>query len=385
MRDVAILGVGMTPVGEHWGSSLKDLAAEAGLSALHSAGISHPQALYVGNSYSSVFGHQSNLGVLIADFMGLDGIETFTTEAGDASGGAALRCGYLAIASGIVDTALVIGVEKSTDVVGNARNEARNISLDNEYEASQGATLPSMAALLMQRYMYEFDVPLDAFEGFSVNAHANGKRNKLAMYRNALREGAFAKAPMIAEPVSLFDSAPDGDGAAAIVLVAADILANDRPNVLITGSAIATDTMTVQDREDMFAFSAVQRSSQLALQQAEVHLNGVDVFELHDAFTIFSVLSLEAMGLANRGDGWRLANEGGSTIALYGKLPLSTFGGLKSRGNPAGATGIYQAAESYLQLTNQAGKNQVLNANTALIQNLGGVASTAVTHILQVL
>ena len=205
---------------------LAELAAEAGASALRDADIAKVDALYIGNAYGATYNQQTQLGSLLAAAIGLRGVESFTCEAGDASGGVALRTGYLAVASGAVQSALVIGVEKATDIVGPARWSARNVSLDAEYEAINGASLTAMAGLLMRRYMFEFGLELSQFEGFSINAHRNGSRNEFAMFRNRLRSGAFVKAPMIADPVSLFDSAPDGDGAAAVVLVNSELAAD---------------------------------------------------------------------------------------------------------------------------------------------------------------
>ncbi len=195
MRDVAIIGVGQTPVGEHWDASLRMLAADAARAAIEDVGASEIDALYVGNAYGASISSQSQLAPLIADYSGLNGVEAFTIEAAEASGGAALRLGYLAVASGAVETAMVLGVEKSTDMVGGARTQARSVSLDADYEAIHGATLPALAALLMRRYMQEYGVDLNAFENFSINAHGNGSKNENAMYRNKLKPGAFAKAP----------------------------------------------------------------------------------------------------------------------------------------------------------------------------------------------
>jgi acetyl-CoA C-acetyltransferase len=382
MRNVAIVGVGQTPVGEHWDSSLRTLAGDAIRAALNDAGGAQIDALYVGNAYGATFSSQQHLGTLIADYVGLAGIEAYNVEAAEASGGAALRTGYLAVASGAVDTALVVGVEKSTDTLASTRVYARNTTLDADYEAAHGATLSALAALLMRRYMHEYHVPLEAFEGFSINAHTNGKLNDNAMFHNTLKPGAFAKAGMVADPVTLFDGAPDADGAAAIVITAAEKAADMVPQpVRITGSSVATDTLTLHDRADLLYLKAVNLSTHKVLAQARVTHSDIDLYELHDAFTILSTLTLEAAGFAERGQGWKLAQNG--AISLSGSLPLSTFGGLKARGNPVGASGVYQAVEACLQLRGKAGANQVQGAKTALIQNLGGLGSTAVTHILQ--
>ncbi len=383
MIQTAIAGIGMTAVGEHWGRSLVDLAAEAAQQALDASNGSLVEAVFVANSYGSLLNSQTQLGPLIAEALGLVGVEAVTVEAGTASGGAAVRAAHLAVQSGQVKTALVVGAEKVTDMVASARVRALSVGLDADVESIHGATLPAMAALLMRRYMFEYGVELSAFEGFSINAHANGKRNPLAMYRNALKVGAFANAPMVAEPVSLFDSAPDGDGAAALVITsyerAEDMIAAP---VRIAASAASTDTLALERREHLLRLSAVEKSVVRALAQANITMDDVDILELHDAFTVLNALSLEASGLAAMGEGWQWASDGGQRIALDGQLPLNTFGGLKSRGNPAGAAGVYQIAEGCLQLRHAAGQNQVKDVQWVMCQNLGGLGSTAVTHLL---
>ncbi len=383
MQNVSIIGVGRTPVGEHWGQSLRILAADAIAAALENAGSPRVEALYVGNAYGGPASSQLQLGALIADYAGLDGVEAYSVEAAGASGGAALRTAYLAVASGAVETALVVGVEKLTDSIAAAGVAARNTSLDADFEAAQGATLPALAALLMRRYMHEYGLELGAFEGFSINAHANGAKSEYAMFRNIIKPGRFASAPLVSDPVNLFDGAPDADGAAALVLTSAERAADLVPQpVRITGSAVASDTLALHDRADLLHLKAAGLSAYKAYEQAEVSPADVDLFELHDAFTILSTLTLEATGFAARGEGWQLAQDG--RIGLNGAIPISTFGGLKSRGNPAGAVGVYQAVEAALQLRGEAGANQVADARTALIQCLGGLGSTAVTHVLQV-
>ena len=383
MIDVAIVGSGMTAVGEHWSRGIGDLAEEAGRLALEDAGLAQVDALYIGNAYGATFNQQTQLGSMIANQLRLGGIEAYTCEAGDASGGVALRTGCLAIASGAVTRALIIGVEKVTDIVGPARLTSRGVSLDADYESVNGATLTALSSLIMRRYMFEYGVELAQFEGFSVNAHRNGAENPNAMYRNLLRTGAFAKAPMIADPVSLIDCAPDADGAAAVVLTANDIAADLVPQpVTVRGSAVATDSLMLQERHDPLIMPAITESTDRALSQAGLTLGEMDLMELHDAYTILTALTLEAMGLSEAGAGWSWAQDGGVRIALDGDLPISTYGGLKSRGNASGATGIYQAVEAVQQLTGTAGQNQVAGAKHALVQNLGGLAATAVTHIL---
>lgn len=383
MRDVAIIGIGQIPVGEHWDSSLRMLAAEATQLALEDAGIEQIDALYVGNAYGGTVSSQTQLGALIADYAGLSNVEAYTTEAAEASGAAALRTAYLAVASGAIETAAVVGVEKSTDMLANARVQARNVSLDADYESAHGATLTGLAALLMRRYMHEYGLELSAFEGFSINAHANGGRNNYAMFKNSIKPGRFANAPMISDPVSLFDNAPDADGAAAVILTSYNRAVDMVPQpVKITGSSAATDTLTLHDRSDLLYLKAANISAHKAYARAGISAKDVNLFELHDAYTVISALTLEATGFADRGEGWKLAQS--NAISLTGSIPISTFGGLKARGNPMGATGVYQAVEASLQLRGKAGANQVANAKTALIQNMGGLGSTAIAHILQI-
>ncbi len=380
MENVSIIGVGQTPVGEHWDLSLRHLGLRAMQAALADAALEEVDAIIVGNALGGVVSNQNHLGALLADFAGLRGVEAVRIEAADASGGLALHQGYLMVASGLVQTVMVLGVEKVTDVVGSERNTALATFLDTDYEAANGATPVGMAALIMRRYMHEYGVQLAEFANFSVNAHANGAKNEYAMFRNLIKADRFAGAPIVADPVNLFDVAPEADGAAAVILARTERAADMVPQpVRILASAVATDTLAVHDRPDPLFLAAANLSAGRAYEQASITPRNIDVLELHDVATVITALSLEAIGFAERGEGWRLAAE--NKIGLAGQLPISTFGGLKSRGNPLGATGVYQAVEAALQLRGQGGANQVANAEIAMTQNLGGIGSTAVTHL----
>jgi acetyl-CoA C-acetyltransferase len=382
MHEVVIAGVGQTPVGEHWDISLRELAYQASQAARHDAGHLQPQALYVGNMLGAALSHQSHLATLLADFCGLAGIEATTIEAAGATGGLALRMGYLAVASGAVDTAMVLGVEKMTDQVPAGVEAAVATGMDSDYEAEQGITLTAQAALLMRRYQHEFDMPPAALAGFPVTAHANGETNANAMFRKAIKPETYAKAGFVSEPLNMFDIAPNADGAAAVLLTRPELLPKDfaHPLVRIAGSSVKTDTLALHDRHDPLSLQAASLSIGAACQQAGIKAEEIDLFELYDAVSVYGALSLEAAGFAERGKGWNWAQNG--DLGLKGKLPIATFGGLKARGNPGGATGIYQAVEAALQLRGQAGDNQVPDAKTALIQALGGPAATAVSHVL---
>jgi acetyl-CoA C-acetyltransferase len=329
--------------------------------------------------------NQAHLGVLLADYAGLLGIEAATIEAAGASGGAALRQGYLAIASGMVDVALVVGVEKFTDKVGPSVDTALATTGDADFEAVQGMTPTAQAALLMKRYMHEYQVPADGFAGFALTAHANGAGNPCAMFRKAIKPATYAKAELVSDPLNMFDMAPNADGAAAVVLTRRELLPSNfaNPLVKIAGSGASSDTLALHDRKDLLYFDTAQLSAGNAIKQAGVSLDQINFFEYHDVFSIYAALQLEAVGFAIRGQGWKLAADG--EIAREGRIPCATMGGMKARGFAGGAAGVYQAVEAAIQLRGQAEANQIPGAKTALIQSLGGPASTAVSHILQTL
>ncbi len=383
MIDVSIVGIGQTEVGEHWGTSIRHLAWYAIEAAMDDAATTDVEALYVGNMLAGELSRQDHLGALIADFAGLRGIGAVTVEAAEASGAAAMRQAILAVKSGQVKNALVVGVEKITDQTGNAAMTALMTGLDADYEAVHGLTPAGAAALMMRRYMHENELEVADFAGFSVNAHANGANNSMAMFRNRLKAERFAGGPKVATPVSLFDMAPLGDGSAAVLITDSERAMDMVPKpIRITGSAISTDRIAVHDRKNVVWLDAAERSAKQALKQAGIGPDDVDLFELHDGYTILAALSLEACGYAEPGMGWLLARDG--EIGRDGRIPISTFGGLKARGNPAGATGVYQIVEVAKQLRGEAGDNQVQDAQIGMAQNLGGNGATAVTHVLKV-
>jgi len=385
MSEVLIVGVGQTSVGEHWDYSLRELALHAIEAVIEDSGGLRPQALYVGNMLAPALSSQSHLATLVADFAGLRGVEATVVEAAGATGGVALRAGYLAVLSGQVDVALVVGVEKLSDRTASEVDAAIATASDSDYEAEQGLTQTAQAALLMQRYLHEFEVPEGAFAGFPVTAHANGASNPNAMFRKAIKPESYARAGMVSAPLNMFDIAPPADGAAAALLVRSELVPPKFPHkpVGIAASSVATDTLALHDRPDPLEFGAARHSVAQACQRAGIDLEQIDLFEVFDAYSIYTALSLEAAGFAERGQGWQWARDG--AISLDGELPLMTFGGLKARGYPGGATGVYQVVEAVQQLRGQAGDNQVPDAEVALVQALGGPASTAATHVLRAL
>jgi len=383
MRKVAILGIGQTRVDEHWDKTLLELAGEAIFAALNDAGRDRVEGLFVGNMLASQLEKQSHLGALIADWIGFRGIEAMTVETACSSGAMALRMGVMAIASGMMDSVIALGVEKMTDTPPRETTAALATAADADWEVVHGITFVSLNALVMRRYMYEYGWKHEDFAPFSVNAHANGAKNPFASFQMPITLEQYKKAPMISAPINLMDSSPIGDGAAAVLLVPADSLQKrgGRPLITIEGSASATDSVAVHDRHDPLWLSAAEKSALTAYRQAGVGPDDIDFFEIHDAFSIMSALSLEACGFAERGQGPRLALDG--EITPQGRIPITTLGGLKARGHPVGATGAYQIAEVVQQLRGEAGPAQIDGLKVGMAQNIGGSGATIVTHILK--
>lgn len=381
--DIVIAAIGQIRVGEHWEISLRSHAVQAILAARREVPTLEPDALFVGNMMASVVSHQANLGALITDYANLTGIEAPTIEASGASGGAALHMGYLAIASGMSNVALVVGVEKVTDAVSGGLDPAMTQMLDSDYEAMPGLTPSGQAALVMSRYMHQYRVPAGAFAGFTINAHANAAANPFAMYRKAISRERYDEAEMIAPPVNLMDVAPSADGAAAVIITRRSLLPAGYPYPVVTiaASNIVTDSLALHDRSDPMLFQSARLSAEKAYKRAGITAEDVDLFELDDAYTIYAALQLEAAGFAQPGRGWQLAQDG--SIIPRGRIPVCTLGGSKARGNPVGAVGVYQAVEAVTQLRGAAGTSQVPDAKIALLQNWGGPASTVVTHVLR--
>jgi acetyl-CoA C-acetyltransferase len=383
MRKVAILGIGQTKIDEHWDKSLREIGGEAAFAAMQDAGIEKVDALFVGNMLSPLVSAQNQLGTFLADWIGLWHQESLKVEAACASGAAAFRAGLMAVASEEIDSALVIGVEKMTDKAGHDVTAALATAADADYEVEQGVSFVGINALVMRRYMHEFGWKHADFAPFSINAHANAMHNPFARLHQKINMDQFEKSGMVATPINLLDASPIGDGAAAVIIVPAEKVAsvNGRPRITVAGSASATDSIAVHSRKDPLFLSAAYQSSRRAYVMAGVEPKDVDVFELHDAFSIMSALSLEACGFAERGAGVRLGLD--NEISLNGRVPVCTRGGLKARGHPVGATGMYQIVEIVQQLRGECSETQVDGAQVGMAQNIGGSGATILTHILK--
>ena len=383
MQKVAILGIGQIKVDEHWDLSLRELGGNAAFAAMQDAGMDKVDALFVGNMLAPLVSGQNQLGTFFSDWVGLWGKEAVKVEAACGSGSAALRAALMAVSAGDVDSALVIGVEKMTDKAGHDVTAALATAADADYEVEQGISFVGINALVMRRYMHEYGWKHEDFAPFSINAHANAIHNPFARLHEKISVEKFERSSMVATPINLLDASPTGDGAAAVIIVPADRIASvpGRPKITVAGSASATDSIAVHSRKDPLFLSAAYLSSKRAYEMAGVTPNDVDVFELHDAFSIMSALSLEACGFAERGQGVRLGLD--NEISPTGRVPVCTRGGLKARGHPVGATGMYQIVEVVQQLRGECNGTQVDGARIGMTQNIGGSGATILTHILR--
>jgi acetyl-CoA C-acetyltransferase len=385
MRNVYIVGTGQTRVAEHWDRTAASLAAEALNAAIGRVARGRIGALYVANALGGALQTQTQLGAVVASAAGLRGVEAFAVDAAGASGGVALRQAYLAVASGAYDLVAVVGVEKVTDVLDGRLEAGLALSGDADWEAVHGTTPTAQWAMLMRRYMHQYGYDAEDFAPFPVNAHTNGAANPHALYRFPITPDKVRSAAPVAEPLGMLDCSTIADGAAA-VLIASEGLARDSQwgagtaPIRIAGSAIATDTPALHSRPDPLWLDAAARSSAAALRGAGLSLWDVQAIELADPHAIAATLALEACGFAERGAGVQLAREG--AIRPGGATPLATGGGCKARGDTVGANGLYQVVELARQLRGEAGKAQVAGAQVALAQCLGGIGTTAATHIL---
>jgi acetyl-CoA C-acetyltransferase len=386
VRDVFIAGVGQTPVTRDASTRGRRLAAAAVSQAIADAAIEPGavDALFVGNMTAGVLGQQQQLGGLVADYAGLSGIEAVNIEAACASGAAAARMAYLTLAGGAHDVAIVCGVERMTHVDRDTVTRALATAADWELEGSRGESFLSLNAQLMRRYFETYGVGSEDFAEFSINAHKNAMTNPNAVFHKPIDIARYLDSRTIVDPVRLYDVSPICNGSAAVVLAAgpaAEQLVRNRPQIRVLASAAATAPVALARRSDLLKLDAVAQATESSLRQAGIALGDIDLFELHDAYTIMSALSIESAGFTPPGTATRLARDG--RFALGGDLPISTMGGLKARGHPVGATGVYQLVEAYLQLAGLAGPNQVADAEVALLQNIGGTGSTVVNHVLR--
>ncbi|MBU4202977.1 MAG: thiolase domain-containing protein [Acidobacteria bacterium] len=382
MRDVAVIGVGITPFGELWNKSLRNLFTEAALAAIDDSGVDRIQSMYVGCMSSGLFVGQEHLAALAADYLGQRHIPSTRVESACASGGLAMRLGYMEVASGMNDVVLVGGVEKMTDSTGPEATFGLGTAADQEYECYHGITFPGLYALIARAHMEKYGTTREQLAMVAVKNHKNGANNPNAQYPFEITVDGVLKSVMIADPLRILDCSPITDGAAAAILCPVDMAKKlGKPIIKVIGTGHATDTIQLCDRDDPTWLEATYLAAKQAYAMADKKPSDIDFFEVHDCFTIAEICVMEALGLVDKGKGGP-AVEAGKT-AIEGKFPINPSGGLKSKGHPVGATGIAQVYEIVKQFRGEAEGRQVKNARIAMTQNMGGSGASTVTHIFE--
>jgi len=392
MRDVAIIGAGMIPFGRRDEDTLMEMLAYASLNALDDAGMGDKSvdAVYVGNMGAGMLQHQSAIASSLVDRLSLLPAAAETVENGPASGGSAVKNGLLAVASGYYDYVLVVGGEKMREVTGWRATDFVATMTHPQVEYPYGITLPGMAGMFTRLYMEKYGVTREHLLAISIKNQEMGTRNPYAHVEMALDiEGIYTSPhavvnnPVSADPLHLYDLCPVSDGAAAIVICPLEMAKKfSKPPILIAGFGQATDTQTLQEREDPTDLKAVTLASQKAFEMAKLKPSDIHVAELHDAFTILEIAESEHVGFFKKGEGGKAA-EAGKT-SLGGQIPINLSGGLKARGHPVGATGVAQVVDIVWQLRHELPKDrQVKNAQNGLTVNFGGFGNNVLAFVLR--
>jgi len=382
MRDVAIIGVGMTKWGELWEKSLRSVFVESALLAIQDAGVDRIDSMVIGCMSSGLFIGQEHLSSLLSDYLGRNPVPASRVESACSSGGLALRQGFIEVASGMSDIVLVGGVEKMTDVTGCEATFALGTAADQEYESYHGLTFPGLYAMMAVAHMHKYGTTREQLAMVAVKNHDNGSKNPLAQFPFKITVEAVINSVLVADPLRILDCSPITDGAAAVILCPADkAKAFKKPFVRISGSGQATDTIALSSRNDIAWLESTHIAASKALSMAGRKIGDIDLFEVHDCFTIAEIMITEALGLVPKGQGGKAVAEG--LTARNGKFPVNTSGGLKAKGHPVGATGVAQAVEIVKQLRGEAGERQIKNAKRGLAQNMGGTGGSALVHVFE--
>ena len=382
MRDVAIIGVGMTKWGELWEKSLRTIFVETALLALDDAGVDRIDSMYVGSMSSGLFVGQEHIASLLADYLGQAPVPSARVETACASGGLALRLGFMEVASGMSDVVLVSGIEKMTDVNGYEATYALGTAADQEYEGYHGITFPGLYALIARAHMEKYGTTREQLALVAVKNHLNGSKNPLAQYPFKITVDSVLNSVMVADPLRILDCSPITDGAAAVILCPIEMARKmNKPVVKIIGSGHATDSIALSSRKDITWLESTYQAGKRAYAMANKKPKDIDILEVHDCFTIAEICVIEALGIVKKGKGGEAAED--EITYLEGKIPVNTSGGLKAKGHPVGATGVAQVIEIVKQLRGEAGKRQVKDPRIGMAQNMGGSGGSAVAHIFE--
>jgi len=380
---VSIVSAGLSKFGKLEGLYAREIFAEAVKEAFDRCPNLNPkkdiQALFVGHMGES-YEHQGHTGATMADWAGLLHIPATRVEAACASSGAALRAGIYAILSGLCDVVMVGGVEKMTHRNTPEVTEYLAMASDYPFEQWHGITFPGLFALMATAHMHKYGTTEQHLAMVAVKNHYHGSLNPKAHMQKEITLEAALSSRVIAWPLKLYDCSLITDGASCLILTKPDLAKKytDTP-VHIIGTGQASDTIGMYERDEFTSLTAAKLAAKKAYEMAGVKPEDLDVAEVHDCFTIAEIIAYEDLELCRPGDGAHLIEEG--ETKLGGRIPVNTSGGLKAKGHPVGATGTAQAYEIYLQLTGQAGKRQVKNAEVGLTHNVGGSGATASVHI----
>jgi len=378
VRSVSIVSAGMTPFGSFPERNIEGLARDAGRECLEAADCdpARVDTLYVGNFAGPSFTGRNHLAPWIASGLGLGGVPAMRVEAACASSGAAFYQAWAAVAGGVHDCALVVGVEQMSTATTDETADILAAAGDVDREAVHGATFPALFGLIAQRYLHEHGLDRECLAEVAVKNHANGARNPRAHMRKPITREKALEARMIADPLGLYDCSLISDGAAALLLAAEPWT---RDPVKVRGLGMASDRLALDQKPDVTTFPAVRYAAQKAYSAAGLTPADISFAELHDCFTIAELIAAEDLGFFAPGQAAQ-ATIAGET-ALNGRLPVNASGGLKSKGHPVGATGAAQIAEVFWQLRGEAGERQVADPRIGLTQNLGGSGATAVVGV----
>ena len=384
MRDVAVIGVGMTKWGELWEKSLRDIFTETALLAIDDAGVDRIDSMHIGCMSSGLFVGQEHLASLLSDYLGLNPIPASRVESACVSGGLAFRMGWLEVASGLNDIVLVGGVEKMTDVDGGDATYALASAADQEYESYNGVTFPGLYAMIARAHMHRYGTTREQLAMVAVKNHENGTRNPNAQFPMKITVDQVLNSVKVAEPLNILDCSPITDGAAAAILCPLDMAKRitRKPAVKVIGSGHATDTIQLAQRDDLTSLAGTVKAGEMAYEMAGKTPGDIDFAEVHDCFTIAEICIMEGLGFVEKGQGGKAVEEG--LTARDGKIPINVSGGLKSKGHPVGATGVAQIYEVVSQLRGEAGERQLSSPKIGLTQNMGGSGGSTVVHILEV-
>ncbi len=381
MRDVAVIGAGMTKFGELWDKSIRDIFVEAALKAIEDAGVDRIDSMYVGAMSSGLFVGQEHLGAVMADYLGVNPIPATRVESACASGGAAFRQAFFEVASGASEIVLAGGVEKMTD--GADVTETLATAADQEYEVYQGITFPGLYALIANAHMHQYGTTREQLAAVAVKNHRNGAKNPNAQFRSEVTLEQVMNSTLVADPLRLLDCSPVSDGAAAVIVASMDVAKKLQKNpIRVIASAQASDTIALHGRKNLTTLGSVVKAAERAYKMADLKPSDIDFAEVHDCFTIAEIIVTEDLGFFEKGKGGEAAANGLTSLECN-LTPINTSGGLKSKGHPVGATGIAQIIELYEQLNHKAGARQVPDARIGLAQNMGGTGASCIIHILE--